>query len=276
MRAYLLTWNPNKFDWAEAEPLAPPSRLAEQSLRGKKIELYWSCARSHQPKRDDRIFLTKLGKHGRGVFASGWITRGSHASEDPKYGPQSVDVDCDVFLDPGHPKNLMDPTAISGQVWTPQSSGIEIRPAAHLQLETMWLAHIGGLKRKVNAVVSGGTTGEEPLELEAVEGESRVRLVQHRHRESVLRRAKLLDTKRRFGGLSCEVCNFNFERTYGIEYAEVHHLKPLGKRSNAEVTTLKELAVLCANCHRVAHSESTKTRGIAEMRKMLRRRLRVS
>ena len=71
---------------------------------------------------------------------------------------------------------------------------------------------------------------------------------------------KLIAEKRRAaaqaGPLSCEVCAFNFERTYGelgIGYIEVHHLKPVHTMKAGDKTKLDDLALLCANCHRMAH-----------------------
>jgi hypothetical protein len=62
-------------------------------------------------------------------------------------------------------------------------------------------------------------------------------------------------------GTTCQVCGFNFGLTYGEfgkGYIEVHHLDPLSERSEKEWTdelrtTLEQVAVICANCHRMAH-----------------------
>ena len=93
----------------------------------------------------------------------------------------------------------------------------------------------------------------------AVEGEQQRRLVIHRHREMSLRRAKLDAFRREHDGrLFCEVpgCGFNFEMVYGeigSGFAEVHHLTPLGECGQPISTTLADLAVVCANCHRMIH-----------------------
>jgi 5-methylcytosine-specific restriction endonuclease McrA len=64
-----------------------------------------------------------------------------------------------------------------------------------------------------------------------------------------------------FYGCVCQVCGFDFVRVYGEigqDYAEVHHLNPLSERSPEEWTEavrtrISDVAVLCANCHRMIH-----------------------
>jgi predicted HNH restriction endonuclease len=41
---------------------------------------------------------------------------------------------------------------------------------------------------------------------------------------------------------------------FGDKVFEVHHRAPLSKASAPVRTTLDDLAVLCANCHRTVHS----------------------
>jgi predicted HNH restriction endonuclease len=99
-------------------------------------------------------------------------------------------------------------------------------------------------------------TSNEPS---ALEGEQRHTLEIHRHREISLRRTKLDAFRQEHDGrLLCEVpgCGFDFGAVYGelgIGFAEVHHLMPLSDLSQPVSTTLADLAVVCANCHRMIH-----------------------
>jgi hypothetical protein len=62
-------------------------------------------------------------------------------------------------------------------------------------------------------------------------------------------------------GLVCMVCAFDFVKKYGNlgrGYAECHHLSPLSERPPSQwtktiTTNVDEVAVLCANCHRMIH-----------------------
>lgn len=58
------------------------------------------------------------------------------------------------------------------------------------------------------------------------------------------------------GLLLCEACEFDFERTYGKlghKFIECHHTTPLALSSEARITSMDELALVCANCHRMLH-----------------------
>ncbi|RJX29540.1 MAG: hypothetical protein C4531_10370 [Desulfurivibrio sp.] len=57
-------------------------------------------------------------------------------------------------------------------------------------------------------------------------------------------------------GLSCQVCEFDFEKVYGEfgkGYIEMHHLVPLGVSKEERINTVDDVAVVCSNCHRVLH-----------------------
>lgn len=77
-------------------------------------------------------------------------------------------------------------------------------------------------------------------------------------------------------GLECVVCGFNFEKHYGDwgkGFIEVHHLKPLSEKSGEETETNpeKDLAVLCANCHRMVHRKKGMTLSIEELKAKLKK-----
>lgn len=74
------------------------------------------------------------------------------------------------------------------------------------------------------------------------------------------REPKLIREKRKAaaaqGKLICETCGFDFAATYGAlgaGYIEVHHTKPVHTMIHHTKTNLNDLALLCANCHRMAH-----------------------
>lgn len=96
-----------------------------------------------------------------------------------------------------------------------------------------------------------GITGE-------IAFEGGVALATHLRRE---RSRQLTEAKRRaqiaeLGRLQCEGCDLTSETLpakIGEACFEVHHRVPLGTRQAASETRLADLAILCANCHRMIH-----------------------
>ena len=98
--------------------------------------------------------------------------------------------------------------------------------------------------------------GSEPDPYEGEEGGVVLRLHKRYERDPKLVREKLRLAKAA-QVLVCEVCSFDFTKTYGSlspGYVEVHHTKPVHMMKPGSKTKLSDLALLCANCHRVAHS----------------------
>lgn len=111
---------------------------------------------------------------------------------------------------------------------------------------------------RIRSVVSSpdAPVPEVDAEEEAVEG--RILLACHKRRE---RNAGITTKKKRsflkkHGSLFCEVCGFDFESTYGEigeGFIECHHIRPLAEAEPNGRTRLEDLALLCANCHRIIH-----------------------
>ena len=71
-------------------------------------------------------------------------------------------------------------------------------------------------------------------------------------------------------GLSCVVCNFDFEKRYGEHgkgFIHVHHLNPLA-HGEREVDPKKDLRPVCPNCHYMLHRNGLLTPD--ELRGMIR------
>ena len=61
---------------------------------------------------------------------------------------------------------------------------------------------------------------------------------------------------RETGKLACEACGFDFRGFYGDsgrDIIECHHIKPLAEVAAERTIRLSDLALVCANCHRVLH-----------------------
>jgi hypothetical protein len=101
---------------------------------------------------------------------------------------------------------------------------------------------------------------QDDPEYSAFEGEQRRLYIMHRRRENSLREKKIMAAMyENHGVLKCEVrrCGFDFKARYGKigeGFAHVHHLKPLAEAPPQGMKiNLKDLAVVCANCHAMIH-----------------------
>jgi 5-methylcytosine-specific restriction enzyme A len=100
--------------------------------------------------------------------------------------------------------------------------------------------------------------GEDRLEddEEGEEGGVLTRLHKSKERDKRLVRRKKKAALEKHGRLACEACGFDFQDSYGSRgdgFIECHHTRPLHTLTGKIKTKLSELALLCANCHRMIH-----------------------
>ncbi|KPJ73372.1 hypothetical protein AMJ52_03840 [candidate division TA06 bacterium DG_78] len=70
-------------------------------------------------------------------------------------------------------------------------------------------------------------------------------------------RPKLVQKKKKRARiLKCEICSFDFEKTYGPVgkgFIEMHHKVPLFQLRPTRKTRLSDLILVCSNCHHILH-----------------------
>jgi 5-methylcytosine-specific restriction enzyme A len=91
-------------------------------------------------------------------------------------------------------------------------------------------------------------------DIEFVEGRLLTEIHKRRERHPSLRR-KLLAARRSRGRLSCDICGLICkvaDSDYHDAVFEAHHVRPLSM-GITKSTKLVDLALLCANCHRLIH-----------------------
>jgi hypothetical protein len=101
------------------------------------------------------------------------------------------------------------------------------------------------------------------------DSEGRKRLVQHvKYERSSKNRERAIEIH----GTICEVCRFDFDETYGNNYADsyiqIHHIKPLSQYEG-EVDPETDLVPLCANCHAMAHKRRKTVTSIEELKELI-------
>ena len=91
---------------------------------------------------------------------------------------------------------------------------------------------------------------------DAPEGRVLTRLHRTRERSRKLVERRKEQVLKEHGRLQCEACQFDFAERYGDHgngYIECHHVKPVHELRPGERTKLSDLALVCANCHRMIH-----------------------
>lgn len=141
-RSWLLAWNPNNWHWQS---------FADDRLRianGETVTRRWRSA-SAKLVEGDTIYLVRLGPEPRGLIACGNIA--SETYEDDHYDPDRaargdksrfVDITLTDLRDPDVDSFIsmadLQAGTTDGQVWSPQSSGIEIKPRSAKFVSQLW------------------------------------------------------------------------------------------------------------------------------------------
>jgi 5-methylcytosine-specific restriction protein A len=112
--------------------------------------------------------------------------------------------------------------------------------------------HLRQIAEAIQHVTAGDASDEDLVP----EGELLTRRHISRERNRKLVVAKIEQRLAKEGRLACDVCGFDFLRFYGEVgrgFAECHHIVPLAEAAFARMTRLVDLAIVCANCHRMLH-----------------------
>jgi 5-methylcytosine-specific restriction protein B len=140
---YLVSWNPTRWDWQSfAEDRA--TTIADGTVTRR-----WRTS-SKKPKVGDRVYLLRTGQEPRGVIARGKVAKApypdTHWDDVKAKAGETTDfitVEFEDIRDPAIDAFVSLETLtskISGQDWSPQSSGIVVKPAAARALGRLWEA----------------------------------------------------------------------------------------------------------------------------------------
>ncbi len=258
MTTYLLTWNPNRWDW-DTYTFA---KMIKSINEGTPIIDKWSCGNTKKIKVGDRVFLIRLGVEPRGIFGSGFVTR--NVFEAPHWdrtlrrvGKKSLFIEFkyDYLINPEEHQiisreYLINNPSFSTMNWNAQSSGITIPAEIAENLEVLWAEH--------NGVVYQNYPDEIEESKSFIEG-AKKRITVNAYERNPQARAACIS---KYGYL-CSVCKFDFEKTYGRigkNFIHVHHkvkISNIGKQYMVNAT--EDLIPVCPNCHAMLHRNKNET-----------------
>lgn len=141
-RCWLLAWNPAKWDWTAFHD----NRLSIAG--GENITLPWRTV-SQQLKTGDTVYLMRLGHSPKGLIAKGNVTsepteRKLHDVDQADQAQTALYVDITLtdLRDPQKDEFVsltdLQKETTDGQSWTPQGSGIEIKPDSAKLVANLW------------------------------------------------------------------------------------------------------------------------------------------
>jgi len=144
---YLFAWNPDKWEWTNLD------EQIEDLKAGRKVIEEWSCTSHKRIRVGDRAFLTLVGSKGRGIVGSGYIASepflSKHWGGKEKF-IHNVMIEFDALLNPFREPyltlELLKMGPLEKQHWTPQTSGISIKPDLVEELEAVWKDFISTAK----------------------------------------------------------------------------------------------------------------------------------
>jgi 5-methylcytosine-specific restriction protein A len=149
-------------------------------------------------------------------------------------------------LDPRYPgKGLDAGSKLDEVVWNEFSSDL-----SKLRRTAQFIRDGSSLVSPSSAIEDSEDGAEFP------EGKILTRIHNQRERNSTLTKKKKKKVLSSTGKLECEVCGFDFRAVYGdlgLGFAECHHIVPLSSLEPGHKTKLSDLAIVCANCHRMLH-----------------------
>lgn len=231
--------------------------------------VYWRAPRYRSKiSPGDRAFIWRAGADA-GVVASGTIAEGAveasgvlhpEALGDDLWYADKPDVDVPkvgVELDSvrlSAAEGMLMRTVVKSDpvlqrstiVRMPNSTVFHLDDREHSRMEELW------------AISRDRGLGES--DISASEGSLVLRAHRRRERSRFLVRKKLEAFRGEHGLLTCEVCGLRetgaYPETLAQSVFEIHHIEPLSNANTPRRTTLSDLVVICANCHRAIHATS--------------------
>jgi 5-methylcytosine-specific restriction protein A len=179
-----------------------------------------------------------------------------------------------IHLERPEPETFRNPNGVSMKLsnflrFDPTYDGEGLSAGGRLE-EQIWneyhdkRAELRAIANRIKSVVNDNpmrislTSVNVDLDEQATEGEVLLKLHKYRERNKRLVKKKKESILVREGRLQCEICEFDFNEIYGdlgSGYIECHHNKPIHQLEPNETTTLNDLSLVCANCHRMLHRQ---------------------
>lgn len=88
------------------------------------------------------------------------------------------------------------------------------------------------------------------------EGKQKLRLHLIRERNSNVTKKAKENYYKKYKKYECVLCKFDFQKKYKELYIEGHHIIPVSELNEGDKTDVKDILLVCANCHRMLHRKN--------------------
>lgn len=78
------------------------------------------------------------------------------------------------------------------------------------------------------------------------------------------RNKKVVDFLKASNSSVCDICDIDFNATYGFDYIEAHHKVPMHYYSGEHAIDPSDFALLCPNCHKAVHIHMKESKALYE------------
>lgn len=253
MAAWVFQGNPEKFD------------LDDYLARYPEL-IYWRTPRyATQIAVGDEAFIWRSGLNS-GAVALGVVIEAPTPGDEVTH-PEALGADL-WRAEPPDPKELKtgiqlhDIRLAPEEAFVPRSLAKQNTEFADATIITMPNGSVFPLSvsqaTALKAMFGASSPEQLPVQAGTSEGQKVLRSHYRRERSSLLRNKKIAQAREEHGSCMCSLCGITEGSTYpkllSSRVFEVHHKVPLSKASTPVRTTLDDLIVLCANCHRAVHT----------------------
>ncbi len=135
-KAWLLAWNPKNYDWENENEKSSFETMLRTVKNGGGFHVSWRCA-SSKTKCGDHVFFVRVGAEPKGIFASGYIIADSFVEDGTRYAEVLITKAIDFKTNEIISLQILN-QQFPDQQWSPQGSGIAIKPEAAKWLIESW------------------------------------------------------------------------------------------------------------------------------------------
>ena len=259
-RAYVLTWNPSKWnEWNYDEAVA-------KTKSGEVYVEHWSTGNRKTMRPNERVYLMRQGDN-QGLIGAGHTT--SEIYDAPHWNKtgkiiSNVHVDFDTLLPVEDVLGVAELTTHDLDVpWSNiMASGNAVPSHSTEAIEKAWGDHLLAIGRQQHR-----SPNEVVAPSQYFEGAIKKIYVNSYERNSKARQECI-----NHYGTDCSICGFNFGEVYGTlgeGFIHVHHLRDLASIGEKyQVKPIEDLRPVCPNCHAMLH-RGTETLSIEALKAII-------